>query len=75
MIFERKFDANLEDNNRKTALIYASINNDSFAVKLLIEKGVDINYRSTEKKSAYDWAKTYDNCSIMNLLKDAGYVE
>lgn len=52
MINDPSFDINMTDKHGKTALFHAALNQDIFAVKLLLEKGADVTIESDNGDSA-----------------------
>lgn len=54
----------------RTALIYAVIENDDFAARLLLEKGADMQHTDREGKSAKDYLTAFSSRTIIQLLSD-----
>ena len=44
-------------------------------VKLLIENGADVNYKSSEGRTVLGASLDFDNKEMIKLLKDAGATE
>ncbi|XP_021941805.1 ankyrin-1-like [Zootermopsis nevadensis] len=62
-----------EYNHRKLPLLHiASLYSQEEVVRLLIERGVDINVRSFDNETALHFAAQRGNVEIMTLLVDAG---
>ena len=63
------------DRDGETALHYAAVNDDVELCKILINKNKDIvNIKDIEKKTAYDWAMSYNeeynsHSSVCEFLK------
>ena len=56
----------------KTALMYAAEEGNTDVVKLLLDKGADINAKDEEnRKTAFDYAKDNNHTEIITLLTNA----
>ncbi len=67
-LFDRQLDLNAycED---KTPLMYAVKYGNKDAVKMLLDKGADINATSKQGKTAMDYAEKYEQKEIAKMLK------
>lgn len=63
-------DLEAEDVYGRTALIYAVIENDDFAARMLLEKGADMQHTDREGKSAKDYFAAFSSRTIIQLLAD-----
>ncbi len=71
MLFEKVPGIINEQNNEgKTALIYASEYGEIELVKKLLKAGADPSIKDQENKSAAMWAKEWDHTEIVNLLEN-----
>lgn len=60
---------------KRTALMWACLFGHSEVVKILLEAGADVNAKSSEGKTALNFAERWENKVIVDLLKEAGAEE
>ena len=66
-----KFEINAEDFHGCTAVIWAALNNvNTEVMAMLIQAGADLNKRTTDKKSALNYAIANDNFALVRMLLD-----
>jgi len=69
-LLEQGVDINELDSNY-SALHWAVYNNNKEMVRLLIDKGANLNIKSHFDKTPYHWARDYGYSEIAQILKDA----
>ena len=67
-----QIEIDVEDFSGYTALIWASETGHTDIVKLLIANGADVNYKSSEGRTALNTSLDFDNKEMIKLLKDVG---
>lgn len=70
LLISSGIDLEAEDVYGRTALIYAVIENDDFAARMLLEKGADMQHTDREGKSAKDYLTAFSSRTIIQLLSD-----
>ncbi len=66
-------DPNIEHpNDTCGALVFAIIGGQTEMVRLLIDRGADVNDECSDGKSALGWAKQQGNQEITRILQEAG---
>ena len=60
----------MKDNERKTALIYATIAGQTASVEDLLENGADFNISDNNKDTALKWAEKKGYTEIIRFLKE-----
>ena len=71
LLISSGIDLEAEDVYGRTALIYAVIENDDFAARMLLEKGADMQHTDREGKSAKDYLTAFSSRTIIRLLADS----
>lgn len=75
LLLDFNADINLLDEKGESALIYAIQNSKIETVKILIEKGANINHKTKDNINPLYVATKKKNTEIISLLKDAGAEE
>lgn len=70
LLISSGIDLEAEDVYGRTALIYAVIENDDFAARMLLEKGADMQHTDRKGKSAKDYLTSFSSRKISQLLSD-----
>ncbi len=72
-LIEANIDTNLKTNQGYTALMYAAGFNKVAELKVMLDKGVDLNVKNWgEGLYALDYARSHSNWNIANLLEASG---
>ncbi|MGZ5801263.1 MAG: ankyrin repeat domain-containing protein, partial [Burkholderiaceae bacterium] len=67
-----KDDVNIADNDKRTALHWASVKNNQETVDLLIAAGADVNAKDKDGRTPLSWAIKKENKGIADKLAAAG---